>query len=191
MMDTMKIKTNFQALIFKKKMNKKAWESTIVWIAGFFIIVFLLGIYLFIVAGIAGEKFFSEGSTVKTSSSSYNDRGLLESFLSFVNENGGLVNQNPVRFQELANKFLDENVMKETYSIDVEKGKVKRAWIRIYGVDEIVKQYSYEDNYRQYELTRGTEKVNTFPCDPENYMNDIFVVIEGSKKIALCLEYQK
>ena len=172
-------------------MDKKAWESTVVWIAAFFIIAFLIGIYLFIVAGMASEKFFSEGSVVKISSSSYNDKGLLESFLSFANENSEWVNKNPVKFQELANEFLDKNVMKETSPVDAEKGEVKRAWVRIYDFNEDIKQYSYKDKYRQYELTRGTEEANTFPCDPENYINDIFVIVEGDKKIALCAEYQK
>ena len=173
-----------------RKMNKKGFENMISWILAIFIIVFVLAIYLFFVAALSSEKFLGDDLEIKVVSSSYNDIGLLESFLSFVDENGMLFNKNPVEFQKAANDFLNENVMKEDYPVGVAKGEVKRAWIRVYDFEEKIEQYSVDDAYRQYELTRGTSKANTFPCDPDDVKNDVFLVVSGGNKIVLCVEYE-
>jgi hypothetical protein len=198
-------------------MNKKAdFSSTLLWMIAAFILFFVLFIFFFYVVGIGGIKTINKDEIVKSGYDSSNDIVLLESFHSFLNSqieyNGKLIFVKDLiinepesdkdkyqEFKKLANEFMENYVMKvsETGGDRPSLGSVRTAWLRIYGFDETIKEYSSiqsgirvnYDRYYDYEIRR--QKIET-PCRPFTpEANMFYYIIPKNKRIILCLEYEK
>jgi hypothetical protein len=194
--------------------NKKAQiAATITWVIASLIIVFILAIYLSAVYFMGLKKtVYGEDERVGIANNLQDHLLLQQKFLLFLNspvefDNEEFLVKNLIisepetgeekfeKFQELVEKFMDENIMEEDYPVDVVRGRPKRAWFRLYALDEEVKQYSSHGDgikYMDYEVYRGTSRARTYPCNPDDYRGGsiLLYLINGNKKITMCVEYE-
>jgi len=175
--------------------NKKAQiPSTIVWIAGTFLVLLIMVLYL-VFGGITygdkgqsiinifgeSEKFSKEIITTSLinflESSASNEETIYE-----LISNADLEKKDETRqslFKEKAGSFVNTNFFAEG-----SKSKYYRAWIRVYNSSEEVSQY-YGGNYEYLNNLRGGS--GGIECNPfEEGSILISIPIIPDKKIVLC-----
>jgi hypothetical protein len=182
-------------------MNKKGGEDDLwAWIAATFLVVFIAGIFLFIVFGYGSVKNFMGGDNKENVVPGLrNDFALTQSFISFLNSRtivGGetiqvksLISGEPdtnqekfKKFKILSESFMDTNVMKISTSFD--NSFYSGAWIRIYDSKENFFVLS-DGKYDGYKVYRGISN-----CDPQNENSYLFYLLNGGKNIVLCVQYK-
>ncbi len=198
--------------------NKKAWaDSLIVWVVASLLIAFILFVYFIILAAMDTEKRYIGGYgevEVKTGGFA-NEQATLESLFAFLNSETEIVINNKRekllvkdlifgepkdeggkekfdKFKELAEQFMDENVMKK------DEDKYKYSCLEILDFNNRGSESGWNidslyDKYQAYLVYRGRDfdfiRTNARPCrdsNSESYFTSVYVL--ENKKVELCIE---
>lgn len=188
-----------------KKIGKRALEDSLAtWIIATLAVFFVVFIYISIIYVMGGVK-VAIGTSKDAVYSGKGDIALAEAFISFLNSpldyngqkilikdliNGSVSDENKLlKFKELAENFMDKNVMLREASYQ----DTRRAWIRIYNSNEAISQ-SFNNQYSRYAVNRGQgyssvgfTSVASKNCDASSGF--LFYLILNDKKAAICSEY--
>ncbi|MBU3906895.1 MAG: hypothetical protein KKA64_01460 [Nanoarchaeota archaeon] len=183
----------------KIRCKKAQIASTITWMAGFFIIFFVLIMYISMVTFLAkGKIMLWSGNKIQTEESggivSLEFQRALFVFLNTpVEFNGekidvkklisGNLNENKEekvdKFKEVAKTFIDIN-------FPLPASGYYRTWIRVYNPEDKIDQYYYSENSDySAESSSGAGSGGTY-CDPFDESAAFSYIGLDNKKIAIC-----
>ena len=183
--------------MIKRRNKKGAIGATLTWIVAIFIILFILIVFLVLVAALG---FFKGGIEIKSEDLGENKLILTQNLFRFLNSpvgNDGTVydliskadavegqEERKEIFEQEAEKFLQE-------SFPVGYKDYWRVWVRVYKADEEIGQYYISSISSDYEVSnffRGES--GGISCEPDR-TNTFFVSIfvAPDKKLAICANH--